>query len=303
MIKAAILAGNHPAIPRLVHLLNTHPDVELVALASASDAGRRLDDKFPAMTGETDLRITSDIDLNAIDAVFLATEPGAARAYLRNRDVPNNLAIIDMSGDYLTADDTHDFVYGVAELNRKPMVRGARHVSIPSATAMAVALALLPLAKNLMLGNPINVSVATDDPKADIGSFTSRPLDDDISRQLTSVFTALQSSFNAPVTGTVFTGDFHSGTVAVVATDLTISPEELRRIYDEYYDDHNFTYIIDRRPDIANVRGTNKCFLHLDSRDGRMTVTAALDSDLKGNAGNAIHAMNLLFGLLERVGL
>lgn len=303
MIKAAILAGSNPAIPRLVHLLNIHPDVELVAFACPADAGRRLDDRFPPMTGETDLRISSDLDLQDIDVLFLATEPGVARNYLRNRDIPARLALIDMSGDFLIADDTHDFVYGVAETNRKLMVRGANHVAIPSATAMATVLALLPAAKNLMLNAPISVSVADDNPRADIGSLAAKAIDKNTTDQLSAVLASLQSSFAAPITGTVFSGDMHSGTMAVVSTNIAVDIDEMRRIYKDYYDDHNFTFVVDRRPDIADVRGTNKCLLHLDSRDGLLTVTAAIDSEIKGNAGNAIHAMNLVFGLFERVGL
>lgn len=303
MIKAAILAGTNPAIPRLVHLLNIHPDVELVAFACSADAGRRLDDKFPPMTGETDLRISSDLDLDDVDVLFLATEPGSARNYLRNIDIPSQLALIDMSGDFLVADDTHDFVYGIAETNRKSMVRGARHVAIPSPTAMAITLALLPAAKNLMLNAPITVSVATDDPKADIGSLLSHPIEKNITAQLTDVLNSIQSSFSAPISGTVFTGDMHSGTMAVVSTNIAVDIAEMRRIYKEYYDDHNFTFVVERQPDIADVRGTNKCLLHLDTNDNRLTITTVIDSEIKGNAGNAIHAMNLVFGLFERVGL
>ena len=43
--------------------------------------------------------------------------------------------------------------------------------------------------------------------------------------------------------------------------------------------------------------------LEKDERTGELTVHAVMDVLLKGGAGNAVHIMNLIFGLLERVGL
>ncbi len=48
---------------------------------------------------------------------------------------------------------------------------------------------------------------------------------------------------------------------------------------------------------------TNKCIIHLDKIDGRLLITAVIDNLLKGAAGNAVHTMNLLFGLSETTGL
>ena len=86
-----------------------------------------------------------------------------------------------------------------------------------------------------------------------------------------------------------------------LATDLNIG--ELTRLYEEFYDDHNFTFIVDRMPSPREVEGTNKCLIYLDKTDGRLSVSAAFDSPLKGAAGTAVHCMNLLFGLAERIGL
>ncbi len=48
---------------------------------------------------------------------------------------------------------------------------------------------------------------------------------------------------------------------------------------------------------------TNKCIIHLDKIDGKLLITAVIDNLLKGAAGNAVHSMNLLFGLQETTGL
>jgi N-acetyl-gamma-glutamyl-phosphate reductase len=53
------------------------------------------------------------------------------------------------------------------------------------------------------------------------------------------------------------------------------------------------------------VENTNKCLIHLEKDEAcrLLTVHAVMDVLLKGSAGNAVHLMNLLFGLHERVGL
>lgn len=303
MIKAAILAGRHQSVPRLVHLLHSHPDVELVAFGNKEQAGQRLDDIFPSMTGETDLRATADIDWKDIDVVFIAAEPGTARSFMRTPGLPPDLCIIDMTGDFRIPDPSHDFVQGIAELNRKAMVRGAKHVAIPDARTLAIALGLLPLAKNLMLNASIRADIVAHDAETPAGSMTGLPMPAGVADELTAALSSLQNSFGESINGISFTGDIPSGLTAVISIDSNVEIEELRKLYDDFYSDHNFTYLIDRRPDASAVRGTNKCFIHLDKADNRLVITTVLDTDTKGTAGNAIHSMNLLFGLIERVGL
>ncbi len=51
------------------------------------------------------------------------------------------------------------------------------------------------------------------------------------------------------------------------------------------------------------MRGTNKCLLHVQKTGQKVVVSAVLDDSMKGSASVAVHVMNLLFGLQERVGL
>ena len=79
----------------------------------------------------------------------------------------------------------------------------------------------------------------------------------------------------------------------------------IRQLYEQYYSDHNFVFLVDRPIVAADVENTNKCLIRLDKdeRKGLLTVHAVMDLLLKGGAGTAVHAMNLLFGLHERAGL
>lgn len=304
MIKAAILAGNgeHTDLPRLVQLLHNHPDVELISYADITNADKNLDDIYPALTGETELRISSKIDVDKVDVVFIAASPDAAHNFMVHNTLPDDLFVIDMSGLYRRGDDDR-FIQGIPELNRKAMVRGARYVAMPDPTTTAVALSLLPLAKNLMLNKPVHTQVVTHNPLAESNSLTANVMSGQTKEQLRTALTSLQNSFDSPITGIEFVGDTTEGLIAVTTIDTSVGLDEIRKLYTDFYDDHNFTFIVDDVPDITDARDTNKAFIHLDKKDNTLVVTTVLDTEFKGGAGNAVHVMNLLFGLLEKIGI
>lgn len=320
MIKAAILAGRHNALPRLVQLLHAHPDVELMAYVDSAEAEKSLDELYPTLTGETELTVTSDLDTSAVDVVFIADEPGAAARFVAGHTLPAELCVIDMTGDFrlpdnisqggslgqpdsLTGADSNAFIQGIPELNRKAMVRGARHVAMPDAATTAIALGLLPLAKNLLLNSDVSSSYATDDDNAEAEGVTASLIADDVATQLRMAMKSLQNSFDSDVSGVAFSGDLPQGLTAVTTVNTGVDIDRIRELYEDFYDDHNFTFVVDSVPDARDVRGTNKCFIHLDKKDNRLKITTVIDTDMKGGAGNAVHVMNLLFGLIEKVGL
>lgn len=297
--------GENADVPRLVQLLHDHPDVELVAYSDPKNAELRLDELYPALKGETDLKITNKIDVNKVDVLFLVSGPAEARDFMLATDIPDDMYIIDMTGlfRHIDSEDNKRFIQGIPELNRKAMVRGARYVAMPDALVTAVALSLLPMAKNLLINEPVHTQVVRHNPLAESNSLTAKVMDAPTADQLKTALSSLQTSFDAAITGVEFVGDTTEGLIAVTTVKTGVSLEELKRIYNEFYDDHSFTFIVDNVPDITDVRDTNKCFIHLDKNDGELVVTTVMDTEFKGGSGNAVHAMNLLFGLIEKVGL
>ena len=85
----------------------------------------------------------------------------------------------------------------------------------------------------------------------------------------------------------------------------SIDLDMLRSLYEEYFDDHNFVFLVDRPVGVADVENTNKCLIRLsrDEGSGQVTVVAVMDGLIKAGVGNAVHAMNLMFGLYECIGL
>ena len=145
MIKAGIIGGAGYTAGELLRLLINHPDVEIKWVHSSSNAGNNVADIHQGLIGETGLKFTSDPDFNNIDVMFCCTPHGETKKFMESHQVPEELRIIDLSTDYRINDGTHDFVYGLPELNRKQIVRGAKHVANPGCFATAIQLALLRL--------------------------------------------------------------------------------------------------------------------------------------------------------------
>jgi N-acetyl-gamma-glutamyl-phosphate reductase len=80
----------------------------------------------------------------------------------------------------------------------------------------------------------------------------------------------------------------------------------LRALYRDFYKNEPFIRVLDdAMPNPRHVRGSNFCDLavHQDKRAGWVVTVAALDNLVKGAAGQAIQAMNLMLGFSEDTGL
>lgn len=301
MIKAGIIGGSNPMAGELLRLLINHPDVEIMWVNSARYAGRLLSDVHHGLLGETSLRISPTVDLDSIDVLFIFRNKGQTIEWLTDRVIPGNLRIIDLSVDMQDPDTANEygFAYGLPELNRKVMVRGAMRTIVPLPRAAITALALLPLAKDEIIDNDIDIELTP--PRID-ESPASTP--EELAAEIAFAIRELHPTFNEKITIHDRAPEHDRAIICRVSLPTAHDIGELSRMYEEFYDDHNFTFITNtREPEVKEVEGTNKCLIYLDKNEGRLTVTAMMDALLKGAAGTAVHDMNLLFGLHERTGL
>lgn len=330
MIKVGILGAETTAAGELIRILINHPDVELKTVASPSESGTPVTRIHRGLTGDTDLCVTPALSPEGHDAVFICGEPWTASQWMeQHKGDPgiDDLRIIDLTGAF--RDGSYDMVYGFPEHNRKALVRGAKRTSIPSPAAIAVETALFPLAKNSLLSGPVNtiVSIAatenfrhnTSAGYADVCASTrldpiapqeNRPDGDVIAREIEAALKAIQPSFSGSISLHLSRdGSISRGITVEAQTSCGVAIHELQRLYNEAYDDHNFTYNVAFIPSLADVANTNKCLLHLtyatapDTGLPTLHITSVIDNLLKGAAGTAVHCLNLLFGLSERTGL
>lgn len=316
MIKAGIIGGAGYTAGELIRLLINHPDVQIEWVNSSSNAGNRVDAVHQGLIGETDLKFISETPFEDIDVMFCCTPHGETRKFMEAHNVPENLRIIDLSTDYRHQDGSHDFVYGLPELNRKKIVNGTKHIANPGCFATCIQLALLPLAKNLLLNSDIHVHAITGSTGAGVKPGTTshfswrndnvsiyKPFKHQHLDEIRQSLTLLQNSFKSELNFIPMRGCFSRGIFASVYLDCPLELDMVRKLYDDYYSDHSFTFVTDKMPDLKDVVNTNKCLLHLIKEGDKLLIISVIDNLLKGASGQAVHNMNLLFGLHERVGL
>jgi N-acetyl-gamma-glutamyl-phosphate reductase len=85
----------------------------------------------------------------------------------------------------------------------------------------------------------------------------------------------------------------------------TITQPELDELYAAAYAHEPFVTVVGAAPSTKHVTGSNEVRVHvrLDERSGRIIAIGVEDNLVKGAAGQAIQAFNLVHGLLETAGL
>ena len=315
MIKVGIIGGAGYTAGELIRLLINHPDVEIIFINSTSNAGNRITDVHEGLYGETDMRFTAELPLDEIDCLFFCTAHGDTRKFMESHTVPEHVKIIDLSMDYRIKSEEHDFVYGLPELNRRAICK-ANHIANPGCFATCIQLGVLPLAKHLMLNSDLHVNAITGSTGAGVKpSATShfswrndnisiyKPFTHQHLAEINQSLVQLQNSFNSQINFIPVRGNFSRGIFATTYLDCKIELSEIRRIYEEYYSDHSFTFVVDKNPDLKQVVNTNKCLIYLQKYEDKLLIVSMIDNLLKGASGQALHNMNLLFGLEETVGL
>jgi N-acetyl-gamma-glutamyl-phosphate reductase len=84
-----------------------------------------------------------------------------------------------------------------------------------------------------------------------------------------------------------------------------VSSTELAELYRDAYADEYFVDVVETAPSTGHVRGSNfvRVFARFDQRTGRITIISVEDNLVKGAAGQAVQAFNIVFGLPEPSGL
>ena len=98
-------------------------------------------------------------------------------------------------------------------------------------------------------------------------------------------------------------GDFARGILASVYTETTLSIDEARALYENYYRDAAFTFVAGKNVDLKQVTNTNKALVWLEKHGNKLMIVSVVDNLLKGASGQAVQNMNIMCGFDEREGL
>ena len=317
-IIVGIVGGAGYTAGELLRLLLHHPQAEIGAVVSSTQAGLPVHSVHDDLLGDTDLTFASELRGDE-DVVFLCLGHGHSRQWLTQASLPAHTKVIDLSNDFRLAADQkvggREFVYGLPELNREA-IRTADSVANPGCFATAIQLALLPLAAAGQLREAVHVSAITGSTGAgrnlaETTGYTWRTGNISTYKTFThqhlgeigETLVGLQPDFRQPVRFIPYRGNFTRGIFASVYTTCELSVLEVQNLYSNYYRGASFTVVSEKEIHLKQVVNTNKCLLHLTRHDDQLLITSALDNLLKGASGQAVQNMNLLFGLDETAGL
>ena len=90
---------------------------------------------------------------------------------------------------------------------------------------------------------------------------------------------------------------------AMVPLASPMGRAEIKRVFEEAYANEFFIRLVEGSPDVAAVKGTNFADIGVAAQGSTALVFVAIDNLVKGAAGQAIQAMNIMFGLPEPTGL
>jgi N-acetyl-gamma-glutamyl-phosphate reductase len=336
MVRVGIVGGTGYTGVELLRLLALHSDVEVVAITSRAECGRRVDELFPNLRGHYELSFSEpDVQLLAgCDMVFFATPHNVAMNL-----VPELLAagarVIDLSADYRIRDaglwsqwygESHaspellaEAVYGLPEFNREK-IASARLVACPGCYPTSVQLGFMPLlakglvdAEQLIASSASGVSGAGRQAKVDnllsevSDSFKAYSVSGH--RHLPEIEQGLSdiSGQKAQVTFVPHLLPIVRGIHSTLFARLNDDTMDLQALYEEWYAQEHFVDVLPPGvfPQTRTVKGANRCQISIMVPQQRNTVVimATIDNLVKGASGQAVQNMNIMLGLDETAGL
>lgn len=339
MIKAGIIGSTGYAGAELVRLLMQHKDVEIKWYGSRSYVDKKYYEVFQNMfqiVEDTCLDDNMEELSSQVDVIFTATPQGLC-ASLVNEDILNKVKIIDLSADFRIKDvDVYEkwygiehkspqfieeAVYGLVEINREK-IKGARLIANPGCYPTCSTLSIYPLAKEGLIDmNSIIIDAKSGTSGAGRGAKVNN-LYCEVNENIKAYGVATHrhtpeieeqlsyaSGEEVKLNFTPHLVPMNRGILVTAYASLKkpLSYEEVKAVYDKYYENETFVRVLDRDvcPETRWVEGSNYVDVNfkIDERTGRIIMMGAMDNLVKGAAGQAVQNMNLMFGLKETEGL
>lgn len=298
MIKVGIVGADSPMAGELLRILVRHPEVDVRTLFAPALSGRKVSSCHHGFIGEEIVSFSDKISPASLDVIFLADNSKVASDIISRLDEWPDLRLIDLSPKRIENRDANGMDVGLSEANRKCLVRGSRIASIPSAPSALTLISLNPLALNLLL--PEKIDILVEVPPHMPEKYES----DSISKEISSFLSGIQSSFTGNLAVKIQHSELFRSMKVKCRLKCALSADEIVRIFESVYDDHNFTFITRNDIEPIEIEGTQKCVISIVKPDSEtLELKTIADAHMRGGAGDAVHVMNLLFALQEKVGL
>lgn len=337
-IRVSIVGASGFAGGELLRLLLFHPKVQVMQVTSERYFGKPVSKVHPNLRKQTSLTFCGIDDLQPCDVLFLGLPHGSAQKQIE-RFLPLAERIIDLSADFRLNDGEsykkwygqahrrpellQQFVYGIPELHREEM-KSARYVSSAGCNATATILALYPLYKEGWVHadrTVVEVKVGSSEGGNKVSEASHHPIRHGCVRSFKPTGHRHIAEMEQELAfGQSLTIHFSATSVEMVRGVLatshvflnrSLSEKDVWKLYRRYYGKEPFIRIVKERdglyryPEPKLLAGTNFCDIgfELDARSNRLVVISAIDNLMKGAAGQAVQAFNIMYGFEETTGL
>lgn len=314
MIEAGIIGGAGYTAGELVRILLRHPDVNLDFIYSTSQAEKSVTHIHQDLLGEIDLKFSSAIN-KEVDVVFLCLGHGNSRKFLSENQFSEKTRIIDLSTDFRLETGEHNYVYGLPEV-KKEKIRDAKFIANPGCFATTISLAILPLASKGLLQDDVHINAVTGSTGAgtslsetthfswrDNNFSAYKAFEHQHLAEIKQSVKHYQQGFSSELNFIPNRGNFSRGIHCTAYTKYNGDIEEAKELYQNFYKDAAFTFVVEEELHLKQIVNTNKCLLRLQKFGNKILITSILDNLLKGASGQAVQNMNLMFGFGEETGL
>jgi N-acetyl-gamma-glutamyl-phosphate reductase len=337
-IQVGIVGGTGYTGVELLRLLAGHPQAEVVAITSRSEAGVKVQQMYPNLRGHYDLAFSepSLSVLTQCDVVFFATPHGVAMS-MAPELTQAGVKVIDLAADFRINDlqewskwygmehscpqMMEQVAYGLPELYRE-RIRQAQVIANPGCYPTSVLLGIMPLLQAGWIeptgiiadgksgvsgaGRGANVAMLGAEMSESFKAYGvagHRHLPEMTDKMSELSGQAVSLTFVPHLVPMV--RGMESTIYATLKED--VSQDQLQALYEQAYADEYFVDVMPAGslPETRMAKGSNMCRLSVYRPQGGQTVvvTSVIDNLVKGAAGQAVQNMNILFALDEQCGL
>lgn len=337
-ITVSIVGASGYAGGELLRILLMHPGVTIKQVTSRKYAGFPVTVIHPNLRGFTELAFVKPDRIDDCDLLFLCLPHGESQKQFEFFE-PKAARVIDLAADFRLRDlETYSawygehsrpdllsrFVYGLPELHRDE-IRTSSLVAAGGCESTCAILALLPLVRQRLIEpdrTVIDAKIASSAAGRSVSPSTHHPERVGVLRsykptmhrhtaEVEQELQAFEPGFRVHFSATAV--EMVRGVLVTCHTFLKTDVDErsLRTVFREAYADEPFVRVVNEKhgnyrfPEPKILKGTNFCDVAFqkDARSNRVVVIAAIDNLGKGTAGQAVQAMNLMFGYDEGTAL
>ncbi len=342
VVSVSVVGASGYTGGELLRILTTHPKVEVTYVTSREYCGKPVHHVHYNLRGYYRGLKFVEFSVDGIsrnsDVAFLALPHGVSVHYVPKL-LEVGLKVVDLSADFrLKNPELYEFwygfkhpypdllskaVYGLPEIHRDE-IRNSNLVASPGCNATAVILSLVPVAKSGIA----DLSRVIADVKAGSSEGGSkpnqashhperegaiRPYEVEGHRHAAEVEQELTRLSGVEVKVSLIPHAVSSVRGVLASTHLWLKGEvsdiDLMKSFVQAYSKEPFIRFVKTSPpglpDPKYVLGSNYVDVSyaLERRVGRLTLFSALDNLMKGAAGQAVQAFNIMMGFEEDLGL